>query len=155
MGRLANFFSEQSIPLAEQPKRKMLSLDQQFENMETKIQTLETENLHLNAQVKPLERRIEQLQQQIESMEKTATAADDKSLDEKAVALLSAIANGFHVSERGGETIIQGTRAQSIRYLGLLKQRRFVKYVAANYTVDGRYQVTQDGLEYLHKIGRL
>jgi predicted RNase H-like nuclease (RuvC/YqgF family) len=155
MGRFAEFFKEQSIPLAVQPKQKMLSLDQQFEKMEAQIQILENENLHLKAQVKPLERRIEQLQQQIENMEREAAAADDKSLDEKALALLHAIAQGFHVSDKGGETIIKGTRAQAMYYLGLLKERRLIRYITANYTIDGRYQSTQKGLEYLHKRGKL
>ena len=154
MGRLADFFKEQSVPLAGQQKQKMLSLDREFEEMKTERDTLKAENLHLKAQVNPLQRDIERLKNQIEQLEKEGATADEQPLDEKAQALLLAIAQQFHISD-GGETIIKGTRALAAYYLGLLKERRLIRYIAANYTVGGRYVATQEGLEYLHKAGKL
>jgi len=53
------------IHLPEQNKRKLLSLDQEFVEMEAEIQTLKSENLLLQAKVNPLEREIERLKSQI------------------------------------------------------------------------------------------
>jgi hypothetical protein len=155
MGRLADFFKEQSVPLAGQQKQKMLSLDREFEEMKAERDALKTENLHLKAQVNPLQRDIERLKDQIKQLEKEGATADEQPLDEKAQALLLAIAQRFHVSDGGGEAIIKGTRALAAYYLGFLKERRLIRYIAANYTVDGRYVATQEGLEYLHKAGKL
>jgi hypothetical protein len=73
MGRVADFFREQSIPLAQQQRAKMVSLDRQVEELESKVQILETENLHLKAEVNPLKQRIKRLEQQVE--QKPASAA--------------------------------------------------------------------------------
>lgn len=67
MGRIADFFREQSIPLAQQQRAKMISLDREVEELESKVKVLETENLHLKAEVNPLKREIERLKNQMES----------------------------------------------------------------------------------------
>jgi len=154
MGRLADFFREQNITLAGQQKTKMLSLDREFEQMEAKLNVLESENLKLQAEVNPLKRQIDRMQDQVQRAEADLAARNEK-LDEKAEALLVAIAHAHHVSEGRAETIVKGTRARAEYYLGLLKERRLIRYSGANYTVDGRYVATQEGLEYLQKIGKL
>jgi hypothetical protein len=155
MGRFADFFREQHITLAGQQKQKMLSLDSEFEQMKAERETLKTENLHLKAQVNPLQRQVDQLRGQIQRAEEKSAADKNQALDDNSVKLLRAIANRFHVSEKGGASIIGGTDAQAEFHLGILRRRRFIKFAGANYTVDGRYVATQEGLEYLHKIGKL
>ena len=66
MGRIADFFREQSITLDGQKKTKMLSLDLQFEEMEAEITVLKSENLSLKAQVNPLQREVDRFKQKIE-----------------------------------------------------------------------------------------
>jgi hypothetical protein len=153
MGRFADFFREQSISLPGQQKQKMLSLDKEFVEMEAERDALKTENLHLKAQVNPLHRDIERLKSKINQLEEATTTKE--SLDEKALALLSAIAKNFQIARDGGASIINGTPAQAAYYLGVLRQRGLVRYARANYTLDGRYVATQSGLAYLHKIGKL
>jgi hypothetical protein len=153
MGRFADFFKEQSVPLAGQQKQKMLSLDHEFVEMEAERDSLKTENLHLKAQVNPLQRDIERLKDKIGQLEEPTTAKE--SLDEKAVALLSAIAKSLHIAKDGGASIINGTPAQAAYYLGVLRERGLVRYARTNYTVDGRFVASQSGLAYLHKLGKL
>jgi predicted RNase H-like nuclease (RuvC/YqgF family) len=155
MGKISEFFAEQSIPLAGEQRKKMVALDRKFVEMETEIQALKTENLHLKAQVNPLQRQVDQLRDEVQRIQEKATRETEQPLDEKALALLLAIAQGFHVAEKGGETIIKGTRALAAYYLGFLKEKRLIRYIAANYTVDGRYAATQEGLKYLHKARKL
>jgi hypothetical protein len=64
MGVVADFFREQSIPLAEQPKKKMLALDRQFDALKAERDALKAENLKLQAQVNPLKREVERFKQQ-------------------------------------------------------------------------------------------
>lgn len=71
MGRIADAIRGTSLP--EQNRKKLLTLDQEFIEMEAKIKILETENLHLQAKVNPLERQIEGLKDQIK---KHATSGD-------------------------------------------------------------------------------
>lgn len=63
MGKIANAIRSAALP--EQSKKKLLTLDQEFSEMEAKIQTLKAENLYLQAKVKPLEREIDGLKNQI------------------------------------------------------------------------------------------
>lgn len=66
MGKVASFFSAQSITLSQQQKRQMLALDQEVSDMESQIKVLEAQNLKLQAQVNPLEREIQRLQQKLD-----------------------------------------------------------------------------------------
>lgn len=66
MGRVADFFREQSIPLGQQQRARMLSLDREFEELAAERDSLKVENLHLKAKVNPLERDIERLKNQLE-----------------------------------------------------------------------------------------
>jgi outer membrane murein-binding lipoprotein Lpp len=139
MGRLADFFREQSIGLAGQQKVKMLSLDREFEDMAAERDALKTENLHLKASVNPLKRDIERMQEQIQRAKAAAETRNEK-LEEQAEALLVAIAKRFHISRDGGASIIGGSQPEAQYYLGLLKERRFIRYAFGNYRVDGRYE---------------
>jgi septal ring factor EnvC (AmiA/AmiB activator) len=154
MGRLADFFREQSISLAGQQKAKMLSLDREFEEIKAERDALKAQNLNLQAEVNPLKRQIERMQDEVERTEADLAARNER-LDEKAETLLEAIAQRFNVPRDGGASIINGTSAEARYHLGILRERRLIRYVSANYTNDGRYEATQDGLAYLKKIGRL
>ena len=90
----------------------MISLDAKFEEMEAQITTLQAENLHLQAQVNPLQRQVDQLREQIQGIQEKSSK---NTLDEKALALLSAIAQGFNVAEKGGASIIKGTPVSRFR----------------------------------------
>jgi hypothetical protein len=150
MGKVANFFSSQRIPVDGQKRVKMLHLDAKFEEMETEIQVLKAENLKLKSQVKPLERDVKRLKERITEMEVEASQASDEALDEKAHALLAAIANK---DGRSPARVIGGTAAQAEFYRGELRKRGLVRHVFS-YT-NGGWAATQDGLKYLRKLGRL
>lgn len=80
MGRLADFFLEQNIALAQQPKAKMLALDREFEALKSERDRLKAENLKLQAEVNPLKREVEQLKQQLQDS-RSNTNPDGKVCD--------------------------------------------------------------------------
>ena len=64
MGKIADAIRGTALP--EQNRMKLLSLDQEFANMEAEIQTLKSENQLLQAKVNPLEREVERLKNETE-----------------------------------------------------------------------------------------
>lgn len=151
MGRLAEFFREQSIVLDGQKKQKMLSLDRQFVEMETERDRLKAENLSLKAKVNPLEREVERLKQEVQSK-----AAHDDSLDEIAVTLLQAIADsdGRMPKYRTG-ALLKMTKAQTNYYFGLLERKKYIYQSAVDDDGELMYATEQGGLEYLAKRNKL
>ncbi len=99
MGRLADFFREQSIALAGQQKVKMLSLDREFEDMAAERDALKTENLHLKAEVNPLKRDIERMQNEVQRAKAAAAARDEK------LQALDPQCRAFHAGV-GGYTVV-------------------------------------------------
>jgi len=69
MGRVADALRGVSMP--EQTRRKVVSLDQEFSDVEAEIQSLKAENLHLKAQVNPLQREVDQLKERIQKAEES------------------------------------------------------------------------------------
>jgi predicted nuclease with TOPRIM domain len=145
MGRISTFFSSQHITLAQEQKRQMLSLDSEFENMQTEIQTLKSENLRLQSQVNPLEREVNKLQQQVEKMRAESHSSD--KLDDMAEQLLLAVAHAeecFFISDVYS-TI--GSVAKSNLYIGLLRKKHFI--IQSDTYPEAGYKALQAGLEYL------
>jgi len=152
MGKIAAFFREQNIPLAVQQKQKVLSLDAQFQQMETERDALKVENLHLKAQVNPLEREVERLKDQIQEMKDKAAAHVEDALDEIAEALLVAIANSSYEFTEIQAAAVTGGPARASYYIGLLIKMKFIIQTTA---MPSAYGTRQKGLEYLKAIGKL
>src|SRR5438045_4114824 len=85
MGKIADTIRGFALP--EQNKKKLLSLDQEFVNMEAEIQTLKAENLRLQAQVNPLQRDVDRLKNEIEQ----SLAKGHDKLDELEIKILVAL----------------------------------------------------------------
>ena len=134
----------------------MLTLDREFEDMEAKIQVLESEKLHLQSEVGPLKRQVDQLQEKIQRIEAKAAATVRKPLEEKAEKLLLAIANSGNFPDRNvPATIGSAKRAEADYYIGVLRNRHYIKS-PFNYTAHTTTHVaTHSGLEYLHEKGLL
>jgi len=62
MGKLADMF--RGVTLAQDQKRQILALDQEYENMKAQIQKLEAENLKLQAEINPTKRELERVTQE-------------------------------------------------------------------------------------------
>jgi hypothetical protein len=75
MGKVADFFREQNIPLGQQQRAKMLSLDREVVELEAKVKVLESENLHLKAEVNPMKREIQRLQDQVQQSSASVVTA--------------------------------------------------------------------------------
>jgi hypothetical protein len=67
VGKLAEFFATQKIPLTAQRRSQMLVLDREYAALEAKVKKLEVENSNLKAQLDPLEAEVERLKQQLQS----------------------------------------------------------------------------------------
>ena len=88
MGKIANLFSGQSIPLSLQQKTQMLALDKEFEMLESKVTALNAECLKLRAEVNPLKQEIERLKNQIKK-----SAAHEDELDNVEVKILQTLSS--------------------------------------------------------------
>jgi len=77
MGKIADAIRGCALP--QQKTTKLLTLDREFEQMESKINVLEAKNLKLQAQVNPLQREIDRLKEQI----KQETARDTLEFDDR------------------------------------------------------------------------
>jgi len=143
MGRLADFFREQSITLDGQKKQKMISLDRQFVEMEVERDSLKTENLHLAAKVNPLEREIERLQNQVQKM----GSQNHGRLDEIAENILLALANGEYDRERIFAPL-NISKVKGDHLFDVLTERKLVNYEFGMTTTTplGRAYLVKHGL---------
>ena len=66
MGRILGVLEAHGIHLPQEPKRKIVSLDDQFAAMDKEITTLKAENLKLRAENEPLHREIDRHKKQLE-----------------------------------------------------------------------------------------
>jgi DNA-binding PadR family transcriptional regulator len=66
VGKVADFFRDQSVPLGQQQKAKMLSLDREFVELESKVRILEADNLKLRAEVNPLKKEVGRLENKVQ-----------------------------------------------------------------------------------------
>lgn len=150
MGKIAE--AVRGTGLSEQKRQQMLSLDQEFSDMEAEIQSLQTENLHLRALVKPLEREINRLKKQVEEMQSESAHVDD--LDETATKLLEALGHSdgrmpMYATSRHFNL----SNAQANFYFSMLRARGFI--IQSTVMADPGYRTTPEGLAYLHDHGLL
>jgi hypothetical protein len=99
VGRIIDTMKELGIHLAQEPKRRLLALDDEWAELGAEVQRLEAANLHLQAEVEPLRRERDDLKASSER----AAAQDDKldEVEEKILLILAeAGANGRGVTER-------------------------------------------------------
>ena len=141
MGRFADFFREQSITLAEQPKSKMLALDREFENLKAERDALKTQNLKLQAQVNPLQRDVERLKAEVEKK----SAQESHKLDETSEKMLLQIANGVH----DRDPLIAGlSRAKGEYHLDVLIRSGLIDHSSLG-GMGSFYSATPEGRQYL------
>lgn len=153
MGRILGTLSGFEISLAQEPKRAILALESEFEQMESQITALKAENMKLQAQVNPLQKQVDRLNQRIKEFEGKKTKQTNL-LDEKAEKLLLAIARKLYFAKGAQSDFIDKNAVLTEYYFGVLVDRAFIKSTFS-YTDTSRWIATQKGLEYLHKTGRL
>lgn len=146
MGRVADFFREQNIPLAQQQRAKMVSLDRQVEELETKVQVLETENLHLKAEVNPLKQQVQRLEQKLQ--EKAAGSVVQHKPEPIEVDVMKFIGNQRSVNS---SDIQKGMGIHSVPcelYLGKLVEAGLI---GGNHVpmLGVMYSLTHNGNQYL------
>ena len=150
MGRVADFFREQSIILDGQKKVKMLSLDRQFEDMESERDSLKTENLSLKAQVNPLQREVDRLKNQINS-----SAAQNARLDEMSEKLLAKLANSDNDTTKDMLiTHFQLSKAKGDYHFDILRENNFAR-LRVVISDSSYWLVTSNGRAYLAKYDLL
>jgi hypothetical protein len=88
MGKIADVIRN-GASLSVQKQQQLLTLDREFEKMETEIQSLKTKVLHLEAKVHPLEREVDRLKQQERD---AAHSAQAPSLDKESEAIIKLLA---------------------------------------------------------------
>src|ERR1700735_3826822 len=98
MGRILGTLAGFGISLPQEPKRAILALESEFEQMESQITALKAENLNLQAQVNPLQKQVDRLNQRIKEFEGKKTEQTNL-LDKKAEKLLLAIAQKFYFAK--------------------------------------------------------
>ena len=144
MGRVAEFFREQSITLDGQKKVKMLSLDRQFQDMEAERDSLKTENLSLKAQVNPLQREVDRLKNQVEQNKPKAHSL----LNTVTVDLLKLIANNPNFVVPNLFDHMGLTQLELDYHLDILKEQKLISLSSVS-TRGARYHATPLGRKYL------
>jgi hypothetical protein len=148
MGRVSGVLKAMGFHLAQDQKRQILALDEEFSAMETQITTLNAENLDLRAQVKPLEREVERLKKQVEQKKAPAHALEQTEVD-----MLKALS-----SVRGGLTSPQFAQrlglhpARVEHFLHLLLEKDLILAILAM-GGHARYELSHNGNAYLVKNG--
>ncbi len=145
MGRVSDFFREQNIALAQQQRAKMVAMDRQVEELESKVQILETENLRLKAEVNPLKKTIQRLEQQLEQKGPNTVV---HNLEPKEIEMMKAIGNAKTLT---ADDIGKGLALHSVpveHYLGRLLKS---KYIVQNHVpmVGAMYSLSDLGNAYL------
>jgi len=138
VGKIAD--AVRGFPLPEQNKQKLLALDREFVEMESKIQALKTENLNLQAQVKPLEREVQGLKDSIEQH----AATGHIKLDDMSEKILIAIANCDALQREAHVQELGLTVAKGNHYYDILVEKGFIR---VHY--DDWYSATPEGRKYL------
>jgi superfamily II RNA helicase len=142
MGKIADAIRGTALP--EQNKKKLLKLDQEFEQMEAKLQSLNSENLKLRAQVNPLEREVERLNKQIK---KTVTHQNNK-LDHLSETILVDIANGNRIVREQYIRNRQLDLAKGQYHFDVLVEKKFIVAVTA-LPLGVVFSATPQGRKYL------
>lgn len=157
MGRVADFFREQNIPLAQQQRAKMVSLDGECGALKAERDTLKAENLKLQADVNPLKREVERLKKQIEQAKAQAVSkATEEHLDETEVKVLTFLASSAMGSSRKPtlHQIARHLNANPIRtevLLNQLEEKGYVWHALSMGDAPAEYEMYDKGKEYLVK----
>jgi hypothetical protein len=141
MGRIADAINGLSLP--QQKRRQMLTLDEEFSEMEAQIQTLKTENQRLQAKVNPLERDVQRLQQQIEQMKPRAGHLDETA--DKLLQMISTNPKGMNKEALGNYFDL--TPARTDYYFDILIENSFIHVETLAPLM--RYGTTPAGRKYL------
>jgi len=143
MGKIADAI--RGIPLAQQKQTQLLTLDREFEQMESKIQSLEAENLKLRAQVNPLQRDVDRLKNQLEQQQSSSHKQPLDKESEGIIELLAKSDSRMYVEEISEHLKIHPTKAKH-----LLNQLVEHGYVYVGYSIGSPpvYSLAEAGQEY-------
>jgi DNA-binding MarR family transcriptional regulator/DNA-directed RNA polymerase subunit RPC12/RpoP len=143
MGKIADFFREQSIPLAQQQRARVISLDEECEATKTERDTLRTENLKLRAEVNPLRREVERLRNQLEN-----NAAPIHQLEHTEIGMMKFIGDKRSITSGDIQTGMSIHSVPVEHYLGRLSK---AGYIEAQHVpmVGAMYSLTDKGNAYL------
>ena len=144
MGKIADAIRSMSISLPQQDKKKLLTLDREFAEMESKIQTLETQNLHLQAKVNPLEREVQGLKKE---KEKNAAQSHGR-LDDLSEKILIEVANSSSVASEQLIQHLEISPAKGNHHFDILEERQFVRAVGGS-SEGTEFVATTEGRKYL------
>jgi len=136
MGKIADL--TRGLPMSEQQRRKIVTLDQEFVSLEAKVKTLEAEKLHLEKEINPLKREIERLQQQVKK-----ESAAVHNLEATEIEMMQFIGNKKSVT---ASDIASGMNMHSVpveHFLGRLLKAQYVvqsqvPMVGAMYSLDDK-----------------
>lgn len=150
MGKVADFFSAQSIVLPQQQKRQMLALDKEFVALESKVTRLDAENLQLRAEVNPLKGEVERLQQQFEQQK-----APSHKLEQSEVNILKAISAAPEgITSPQLQRQLGASQPHVEHFLNELREKEYIEPMLRMSTSGhSRYVLHHKGNAYLVKHG--
>lgn len=142
-GRVSGVLNAMGFHIGQEQKRQILTLDREFEEMESKIKVLEAEKLSLQAKVHPLEEKIKRLQEQVK--EKSAAQSHER-LDEVSEKILIAVVNGADRVQAIARANI--SKAKGDYLFDILYERNFVEFSYGTLvpTAQGRAYLAKHGL---------
>ena len=148
MGRLADVVRD-GVHLPEQKLRQILSLDEEFSNLETENKSLKAKNLRLKAQVNPLQREVDSLKQRINKQ-------DDRSLDERSENILVTIANYPGKPRNLICEHFKLAEGLCAHHYDILREKKFIIQLTIGRSIgDHTYTATSAGRQYLADHGLL
>ena len=138
MGKIADAL--RGVVMPEQKRIQVLSLDQQFSDLEAENKALKLENTKLQAQVNPLKREVDTLKQ-------TIKAQDSAPLDDLSENMLVEIAKqGYAEKQR----LFEHFQLSIFDYhIDILTQRNFIEVGPTLGMLDAYFLATPDGRQYL------
>jgi hypothetical protein len=138
MGKIADALRGVAMP--EQKRIQVLSLDQQFSDLEAENKALKLENTKLQAQVNPLQREVDSLKQRVEKQ-------DSASLDDLSEKMLLEIANQGYAEQ---QRLFEHFQLSIFDYhIDILTRRNFIEVGPTLGMLDAYFLATPDGRQYL------
>jgi hypothetical protein len=145
VGKIADAIRGMALPI--QNKTKLLTLDDEFSEMEAEIQTLKAQNLSLQAKVNPLEREIQRLKDDIK---KYAASTDHDKLDRWLEKILIEIANHGPLTREHQTKPPRLSTARLAHYFDILVEKGFIEIVPPLFKRKGTwFAATVKGRKYL------
>ena len=152
MGKLANFFKAQGIPLPEKQRAQMLALDKEYESLEEQKTALQAENLHLKAEVNPLKEENKRLKERLEP-KPAKEETDPLDPDAERILVLLARNPGRQLTSPQIQGALGIAEARAEHYLGWLFDRRYISNSINMGGGHARYFLHDKGNEFLVKKG--